>query len=427
MWRIFATFYAFIILGANDAAYGALIPYLEIYYNVTYTVISLVFLAPVVGYVTSAFMLNQIHVRFGQRGIAIMGPGSHLIAYIIVCVHPPYPVLVIVLILAGFGNGLQDGAWNAWLGDFANANEILGFLHGFYGLGAALSPLIATTLVTKAGWQWFEFYYIMVGGAIIECFWLMITFWKADGATFQAAHPRTTPPSPTIEGQQTCSPNNTTDEKPPAQGNFVSRFIARRSHNSPTAEAVTNKVTWLASFFLLVYVGIEVSVGGWVVTFMMRVRHGTPFASGLTSTGFWAGITLGRVILGFVTGRCFRTEKHAIATYLVLSVVLELLFWLVPQFVVSAVMVAFMGFFLGPMFPAAIVALSKLLPKHLHVAAVGFSAAFGSAGACILPFAVGAIAQSKGVKVLQPIVLAMLVVALGIWVLIPKLPKVRTV
>lgn len=422
MWRVFATFYSFVILGANDAVTGALIPYLETYYHVTYTVISLVFLAPVCGYVTSALTNNMIHMRLGQRGVAIMGPSSHLIAYVVIAVHPPYPVLVVVLIMAGYGNGLADSAWNAWLGDMANANEILGFLHGFYGLGAALSPLIATTLVTKAGWHWYEFYYIMIGGAVIECVWMTTAFWRADGAAYRAAHARIAVPS--SNGNQT-SPSSS-DEKETTD-HFLSRFLARHRARSRTAEAVTSRVTWLASFFLLVYVGIEVALGGWVVTFMRRVRHGTPFASGLTSTGFWAGITVGRVVLGFATARCFQSEKHAIATYLALSVALELLFWLVPRFVVSAVTVAFLGFFLGPMFPAAVVALSKLLPKHLHVAAVGFSAAFGSAGACVLPFAVGAIAQAKGVQVLQPIVLAMLVVALGIWVAIPKLPKARTV
>jgi fucose permease len=75
------------------------------------------------------------------------------------------------------------------------------------------------------------------------------------------------------------------------------------------------------------------------------------------------------------------------------------------------------------MFPAAVIAATKLLPKHLHVSAIGFAAAFGSGGACVLPFAVGAIAQAKGVQVLQPIVLAMLVVCMGLWVLLPSLPR----
>jgi len=102
---------------------------------------------------------------------------------------------------------------------------------------------------------------------------------------------------------------------------------------------------------------------------------------------------------------------------------LELLFWLVPQFYVSAVAVSLQGFFLGPLFPAVIVAATKLLPRHLHVSAIGFAAAFGGCGAAIFPFAVGAIAQAKGVKVLQPIVLALLGVILGLWFCLPRMGR----
>lgn len=64
-----------------------------------------------------------------------------------------------------------------------------------------------------------------------------------------------------------------------------------------------SRVTWLCSIFLLGYVGVEVALGGWIVTFMIRVRDGGAFASGMTATGFWIGITVGRVILGFITPR----------------------------------------------------------------------------------------------------------------------------
>lgn len=36
---------------------------------------------------------------------------------------------------------------------------------------------------------------------------------------------------------------------------------------------------------------------------MIKVRHGSPFQSGLIPTGFWLGITLGRLVLGPVTER----------------------------------------------------------------------------------------------------------------------------
>lgn len=104
---------------------------------------------------------------------------------------------------------------------------------------------------------------------------------------------------------------------------------------------------------------------------------------------------------------------------------LELLFWLVPQFFVSAVAVALQGFFLGPLFPTAVVVATKSVPKHLHVSTLGFAIAFGGSGAAILPFAVGAIAQSKGVGVLQPIVLALLGVLFVLWVALSSFNKKR--
>jgi fucose permease len=63
------------------------------------------------------------------------------------------------------------------------------------------------------------------------------------------------------------------------------------------------RVSWVAAFYLLCYVGVEVALGGWIVVFMLRVRHGEPFASGMSAVGFWLGITVGRAVLGFVTPR----------------------------------------------------------------------------------------------------------------------------
>ena len=62
-------------------------------------------------------------------------------------------------------------------------------------------------------------------------------------------------------------------------------------------------VTWTCASYLLVYMGVEVTIGGWTVTYMLRVRHADPFASGMAATGFWLGLTCGRFILGFVTSR----------------------------------------------------------------------------------------------------------------------------
>ena len=231
----------------NDASYGAVIPYLELYYNEEYTIIALVFLSPFVGYNAAALLNTSLHMRFGQRGVAFAGPACHVISYIIVCLAPPYPVLVLAFILSGLGNGFLDAGWNAWIGAMPNANELLGFLHGFYGLGATVAPLIATAMITKAGLPWNTWYYCMVGFAATELVTCVAAFWPRNGAVYRDQHPR-----------------------PPAE------------HGSRLKEATLRppaaRVTWLASVFLLGYVGAEVALGGWIVAFVSgrppsRRRH----------------------------------------------------------------------------------------------------------------------------------------------------------
>lgn len=146
---------------------------------------------------------------------------------------------------------------------------------------------------------------------------------------------------------------------------------------------------------------------------MESVRHGGAFASGMTETGFWLGITLGRFSLGFVSPRI--GERLSIIVYILAAIALELVFWLVPEFFVSAVAVSLVGFFTGTIFPGVVAVATRILPKNVHVASIGFSAALSMGGGAVFPFMIGAVSAAKGVKVLQPIILAMLAVELGVW------------
>lgn len=86
-------------------------------------------------------------------------------------------------------------------------------------------------------------------------------------------------------------------------------------------------------------------------------------------------------------------------------------------------MISLLGFLIGPFFPTGISVATKLLPRELHVAAIGFMASFGQAGSAAFPFLTGAIAAKAGVKVLQPILVALLVSMVGLWACIPKVER----
>ena len=148
-------------------------------------------------------------------------------------------------------------------------------------------------------------------------------------------------------------------------------------------------------------------------------------ASSLVATGYWLGITAGRIILGFVTP--LMGERLAITIYLPIAIAAQLLFGLIPSLPASAVFVAIEGFFIGPTFPAGIVVAIELLPKHLPATAIGFATALGGCGAASLPLIVGVVAQAWNATALQPIVLFMLVYLLVIWLLFPPSRRPRRI
>jgi hypothetical protein len=71
---------------------------------------------------------------------------------------------------------------------------------------------------------------------------------------------------------------------------------------------------------------------------------------GYVPSGFYGGVTLGRFLLAEPTHRF--GELKMLLLYTVLIFVMQMVFWLVPNIISSAVSFSIMGFFLGPFFVA---------------------------------------------------------------------------
>ena len=59
---------------------------------------------------------------------------------------------------------------------------------------------------------------------------------------------------------------------------------------------------------------------------------------------------------------------------------LELVVWLVPNIIIAAIAVSFVGFFLGPMYPIIMNETGRLLPPWLLTGSIGWIASFGFSG-----------------------------------------------
>jgi fucose permease len=106
---------------------------------------------------------------------------------------------------------------------------------------------------------------------------------------------------------------------------------------SSMAKAVKNKVVLLGALFIFAYQGAEVSISGWVISFLLTFRNGNPASVGYVTAGFWGGITLGRFLLTQPAHKI--GEKKFVYSVVVGAAAFQLLVWFVPNIIGDAVAV----------------------------------------------------------------------------------------
>ena len=135
-------------------------------------------------------------------------------------------------------------------------------------------------------------------------------------------------------------------------------------------------------------------MGNWSYSLLTEERHQAPLPAGWTVSGFWLGLTLGRLFLGRLSSRL---GNRALIQLCLAGVVTGLLLvWLPPWQLTAIVGLWLTGFSLGPIFPTTIAEISRMVSPRLLPSAIGFAASAGSIGAAFLPWIAGILAQSIG-------------------------------
>ncbi|KAK0482205.1 MFS general substrate transporter [Armillaria novae-zelandiae] len=344
------------LAGWNDGTTGPLLPRIQEVYNVNYTVVSLLFILACVGFLSGAFINIPLTEKLGFGKMIVLGSMFQVIAYALQSAALPFPAFLIAYTINGIGMAFQDAQANGYVACFQNSPETkMGIMHAVYGVGALCSPLVATQFAYLPRWS---FHYLTsLGVALTNTIFLWAVF--------------------RLKTQDDC--------------------LAEIGH--PPGEKGDDEHT----FFILVYVGVEVTIGGWSVTYVINLRNGGK-NSGYISSGFFGGLTLGRVGLLWVNKKVVSLTNF---------IRLELVVWLVPSLIG--------GGLLGPMYPIVMNHSSRILPPWLLTGSIGWIAGFGQAGSALFPFISGALANSVGISSLQPCELvAMMGFMIVLWVLVPS-------
>ncbi|KAI0828623.1 MFS general substrate transporter [Trametes gibbosa] len=378
------------VAGWNDGTLGPLLPRLQEEYHVGYAVVSLIFVVSCVGAILGSCTFLYLFDRLGYGLVVVLASLGMMVAYALQAAAVPFPVFVVAYFFIGYGGAFLNSGSNVFLANVSvgKAATRFGMLHGVYGLGAMTSPLVSTQFAHQRHWSFI--YLTHIGLLAITVTLQAITFkFKAIEA---CAREIGLPPP---------------EQEPDSLLDRYKRVFRLR-------------VVHLMAFFAFVYVGVEVSIGSWIVTYIINLRHGGP-SSGYISSGLFGGIMVGRVALLPLSKLI--GDRRAIFVYILAALGLELAVWLVPSLVANAICVSFVGVFLGPLFPIMTNHAGRILPPDLISGGVGWIASWGAAGAAVYPFVTGAIASRTGISALQPLVVALLGVLFVTWGCVPRSRK----
>lgn len=148
--------------------------------------------------------------------------------------------------------------------NLANNTALVGAYQGAYGIGGICGPLIATALVSQ-GTIWSRFYLVELSLAVLNFFVAPWTFWKYE------------------QESDTLLPEQVNDQR---TEDVTSKWRSFKT-------LMSDKPTVLGAFFIFAYQGAEVAISGWIISFLVQMRHGDPSKVGFVTSGFWGGITVG--------------------------------------------------------------------------------------------------------------------------------------
>lgn len=370
-------FFGFALIGANSGAFGVILPGLSSYYQVDKSVVGLLFLAGSTGYFLSAFSSSLLLERLGPRRFLVMGTLTFLLGTLTIGLRPPFAAVLATRLFLGFGIAIIETGLNAYVVALPRNTSLLNSLHAFYGAGALIGPIVAAVILAL-NWGWNSVYLA----------WTLLSLPLLLGFAVAFSHQ--------LPGATTRK------DEGAATGNVL-------------LAALRVPVVWWASLFLLVYVGIEVSLGNWSYSFLVEGRHQQALLSSLTVSGYWLGLTLGRFTLSNLAERLGLGNVGLIYGCMAGTIIGVLIIWLFPFESAAAIGFCFIGFSLGPIYPTTVALMPKLVSSRLVSSAIGFLVSLSILGIAVFPWLAGVLAQGVGIWSLLPYTVALTALMLVFW------------
>ena len=407
--------YSFVVLGLPDGTIGTAWPVLRKGFGASLDDLGIVLLVGTVGSVSSSSVAGVAFARLGTRATVMLAGTAGALGALGMVLSPTFLVFVVSGALIGVAAGLLDSSMNTSVA-LTGRNRLLNMLHGSYGVGTTLAPLVVTAAVLAGSWR--DSYAVILGAEV-----LLVSLWWAAGRA--GARSRPAPAEVRTEG------NGGGGDPPPAGSGAPSSGRAGAPGTGPAGASAGTApssgpagggrlqlvlAVGLGLAVFMVYTGFEVSAGQWEPSFDRSELHLGAGATGLATFGYWGALTLARFALALP-----RRPVPPVAVVrwgCLVALGGAGMVWWRPVPVVALVGLVVVGGALAGVFPALIALTPARVGEDVAHHVIGWQIGAAGVGGSVISAAFGLIFQRFGLGQLGLALVAVAVALLaGVFVL----------
>jgi fucose permease len=357
---------AFISLGLPDSLLGVSWPLMQTELGASLETAGWLFMTIAAGTIISSLASGAVLNRFGTGPVTVVSVLMTAGALLGFQTAPSVFWLFICAIPLGLGAGAVDAGINNYVATHYQAHH-MSWLHCFWGVGATMGPVIMAHFIT--GQQSWRSGYLAIAGlqfALVVILFFTLPLWnKIAGDT--PKEPAATRPEH--------------DQQKPLQISGVK----------------------LALMAFLFYCGAEAAVGLWGSSFLIKMKDLSVDTAAKYVSLYYAGITIGRFITGFITLRMSSLKLIRIGQIIALSGAVLLFLPLPATFMLVGFILVGLG--LAPIFPCMLQETPIRFGEKHSQTIMGYQMAVAYTGSTFLPPILGFIAARTTIGIF-PFVIA---------------------
>jgi fucose permease len=366
---VLLSYLGFVSLGLPDAVLGAAWPALRAELQLPLDAAGSAVLLTTLGVVVSSTAHGALVKRTDTALVLIGSTLLASVALLTIALSAHWASILAVSFVAGLGGGAIDASLNAYAARRYSARQMT-WLHGFWGVGAALAPIcVATALRVGASWR---AAYGVMGGLELA---LALVFLK----TRQIWRVQTT--------------------------------ASAEADARPALDAVRMRWPMRASLLLFFgYGGLEAGTGLWSASFLVSTRAMSPASASAVVALYWGALTLGRFLIGARADALGASRVLRGAGFTALCACLLLAIPGTPTWLAASALCV-LGLALAPIYPLTMHDTPRRFGAHWGTKLIGQHVAATTLGVATLPWLIGATAERSSLEAV-PIMLALLALSL---------------